>query len=120
MIHYGPVAQQSFDTGATVDSLVMKGTLQQCKVKRVTLPGMDKPLKVLITTKLKATVLLKWHVDHYNPKLGDWVEGLTPEQMDALYAIEDMPAGLTDVTPSVDTTAQNIFKALAIPRSCWC
>ena len=35
--------------------------------------------------------------------------------MDALYAIEDMPAGLTDVTQSVDTTAQNIFKALAIP-----
>lgn len=116
---YGPVAQQSLDSsGATVDSFVMKGTSAMQSKISVTLPGMDKPLEGLINYQIESNGAVEMaSVSLQSNPLGDWVEGLTPEQMDALYAIEDMPAGLTDVTQSVDTTAQNIFKALAIPAA---
>ena len=116
---YGPVAQQSLDSsGATVDSFVMKGTSAFQSEVSVTLPGMDKPLSGLINYQIESNGAVEMaSVSLQSNPLGDWVEGLTPEQMDALYAIEDMPAGLTDVTQSVDTTAQNIFKALAIPAA---
>ena len=116
---YGPVAQQSLDSsGATVDSFVMKGTSAMQSKVSVTLPGMDKPLEGFINYQIESNGAVEMaSVSLQSNPLGDWVEGLTPEQMDALYAIEDMPAGLTDVTQSVDTTAQNIFKALAIPAA---
>ena len=49
-----------------------------------------------------------------NP-MGDWADSLTPEQADAIFGLKDLPSGLSDINTAVDTTAQNLLKAVAVP-----
>ena len=114
---YGPVAQQALDdSGATVDSFAMKDASTFQSTIKVNLPGMDRPLEGLASYNIENNgAVMHTGVQLTSNPMGDWADSLTPEQADAIFGLKDLPSGLSDINTAVDSTAQNLLKAVAVP-----